>query len=323
MFYDWLEDLNYVKPDEAWEIVRAIGNYYITGENPIDNVRSSCKGIVSLMLHQIKRSEEKASNARKGAQVVNEKKKNNAKDKDNTKKKESPNAQRPLSERSPKAQRPLSKRSPNAQRPLSTATETETETDTYTETETDTDTYTETDTDTETYTETETETYTETYTLSKREISPPISPKGDEREIERVDYLSPKLEMPDIENSDASFGNMLSEDHLTSSCDTDSSVPSDNNAPDDRFNRFWNEYPKKLGRSNAANVFHRLNPDRELFDTMMNALKIHKKSQQWQNLQFVPNPANWLLGRRWEDDILPEIKQQKNDFCLEDFFENQ
>lgn len=312
MFYDWLEDLNYVKPDEAWEIVRAIGNYYVTGENPIDNVRSSCKGIVSLMLHQIKRSEEKASNARKGAQVVNEKKKNNAKDKDNKQNKESPNAQRPLSERSPKAQRPLS-----------TATETETETDTYTETDTETDTDTDTYTETDTDTETETETYTETYTLSKREISPPISPKGKEREIERVDYLSLKSEMPDIEKDNASFGNMLSEDHLTSSCDTDSSVPSDNNAPDDRFSCFWNEYPKKLGRNNAANVFHRLNPDRELFDTMMNALKIHKKSQQWQNLQYVPNPANWLLGRRWEDDILPDIKQQKNDFCLEDFFENQ
>lgn len=40
---------------------------------------------------------------------------------------------------------------------------------------------------------------------------------------------------------------------------------------------------------------------------MLKAIEVQKKSDQWQrdNGQYIPYPATWLNGRRWEDEIQP------------------
>lgn len=70
-----------------------------------------------------------------------------------------------------------------------------------------------------------------------------------------------------------------------------------------RFDQFWAEYPRKAGKSDAAKAWKALNPDEALFAEIMDGLKRAKQSAQWLDNggKYIPNPANWLSKRRWED----------------------
>lgn len=70
------------------------------------------------------------------------------------------------------------------------------------------------------------------------------------------------------------------------------------------FDRFWTAYPRHENKQTARKAFDRLNPDDALLATMLTAISRQKGSAQWQekNGQFIPHPATWLNGRRWEDE---------------------
>ena len=70
-----------------------------------------------------------------------------------------------------------------------------------------------------------------------------------------------------------------------------------------RFDQFWAEYPRKAGKSDAAKVWKAIDPDEALFAEIMDGLKRAKQSAQWLDNggKYIPNPANWLSKRRWED----------------------
>ncbi len=69
------------------------------------------------------------------------------------------------------------------------------------------------------------------------------------------------------------------------------------------FDVFWKEYPKRVGKKDAEKAFRKINPN--LMETILSALDKAKKSSSWQKDggQFIPNPATWLNGKRWEDEI--------------------
>lgn len=71
------------------------------------------------------------------------------------------------------------------------------------------------------------------------------------------------------------------------------------------FETFWKAYPKKQGKQNAVKAFGKLKADSQLFDKIMSGLNAQVVSEQWQkdNGQFIPLPASWLRGRRWEDEL--------------------
>lgn len=70
------------------------------------------------------------------------------------------------------------------------------------------------------------------------------------------------------------------------------------------FDRFWAAYPKKKGRESARRAWKKLRPDKELCRVMAEALDRQKRSGDWRREggQFIPYPATWLNGRRWEDE---------------------
>jgi hypothetical protein len=69
------------------------------------------------------------------------------------------------------------------------------------------------------------------------------------------------------------------------------------------FARFWTAYPRKVNKPSAQRAFNKLNPDDALLETMLTAIEKQKASKQWQDAQYIPHPATWLNGRRWEDDL--------------------
>lgn len=73
----------------------------------------------------------------------------------------------------------------------------------------------------------------------------------------------------------------------------------------DGFNRFWQQYPKKVAKADAIKAWNKIKPDEELTETIIYAVTKWAASPNWtkDNGQFIPNPATFLNGRRWEDEI--------------------
>jgi hypothetical protein len=74
------------------------------------------------------------------------------------------------------------------------------------------------------------------------------------------------------------------------------------------FDTFWKEYPRKVSKQQAVKAWRSINPDHTLLTTMLQALEKQKRSEQWQkdNGKFIPHPATWLNGKRWEDELTPK-----------------
>lgn len=82
-------------------------------------------------------------------------------------------------------------------------------------------------------------------------------------------------------------------------------------AVDARFLEFWKAYPKKVAKQYALKAWNRLRPNAELYSQIMKAIESQKQSKQWRkdNGQYIPNPATWLNGGQWEN----EMEDEKND----------
>ena len=72
----------------------------------------------------------------------------------------------------------------------------------------------------------------------------------------------------------------------------------------ERFARFWAAYPRKEAKKNAEAAFRKIDPDEELLARMLDSIAKWARSEQWtkDGDRFVPHPATWLNGRRWEDE---------------------
>lgn len=71
---------------------------------------------------------------------------------------------------------------------------------------------------------------------------------------------------------------------------------------DDAFTTFYDLYPKKVGRGQAAKA-HKAALKKADADTILGGLRRHLPIWERTERQFIPNPATWLNGERWTDDV--------------------
>lgn len=75
---------------------------------------------------------------------------------------------------------------------------------------------------------------------------------------------------------------------------------------DASFARFWLAYPRKTAKGDARKAFDkairklRLDPNNDPERVLIGALERAKAA--WVDAQFIPHPATWLNGERWEDE---------------------
>jgi len=71
------------------------------------------------------------------------------------------------------------------------------------------------------------------------------------------------------------------------------------------FEKFWSVYPKKVAKQAAVKAFVKLNPSEATLNEILAGVRKWVETKQWQNDggEFIPNPATFLNGRRWEDEI--------------------
>lgn len=68
------------------------------------------------------------------------------------------------------------------------------------------------------------------------------------------------------------------------------------------FDKFWSVYPRHEGKQDARKAWDKLKADEPLLETIISAIMKQKQSVQWQEPRYIPHPATWLNGRRWEDE---------------------
>lgn len=73
---------------------------------------------------------------------------------------------------------------------------------------------------------------------------------------------------------------------------------------DNNFDRFWQAYPRKVGKGAAQKAFSKI---REPLDVLLAALEQQKYGDQWtrDGGRYIPNPATWLNQERWQDEVSP------------------
>lgn len=79
----------------------------------------------------------------------------------------------------------------------------------------------------------------------------------------------------------------------------------ENDNLENKFNKFWKEYPKKVSKENARKWFIKNKPNDELFNKMIKSLERFKELDDWkkQNGKYIPYPSTWLNQKRWEDEF--------------------
>lgn len=85
---------------------------------------------------------------------------------------------------------------------------------------------------------------------------------------------------------------------------------------DKKFQEFWNQYPRKIGRAKVEKIWERIMRDNinskapfDLAHKIIESVQAQKKTDQLGNpdQKFIPYPATWLNQKRWQDEI--EIKR--------------
>lgn len=71
------------------------------------------------------------------------------------------------------------------------------------------------------------------------------------------------------------------------------------------FHVFWERYPLKHAKKDARKAWAQLNPDDALIQRICDHLELRVKTRQWRE-GYIPLPATFLRGERWEDELTQE-----------------
>jgi len=96
----------------------------------------------------------------------------------------------------------------------------------------------------------------------------------------------------------------------------------------ERFDIFWEAYPRRIAKQNAIKAWNKIKPNQELLDKILKSLEVGKKSNDWtkDNGQFIPHPATWLNRGGWEDEFqeVTEVRKKiTSGLIMEDDFRDE
>ena len=69
------------------------------------------------------------------------------------------------------------------------------------------------------------------------------------------------------------------------------------------FSQWWDLYPRKFSKKDAMKAWSKLKPAEQV--KALEALPNHIKNWSGNAIAFIPYPATWIRGERWEDEIKP------------------
>lgn len=73
------------------------------------------------------------------------------------------------------------------------------------------------------------------------------------------------------------------------------------------FEKFWLAYPKKVAKKEAVKAWDKLKVDEQLFIIIMDKIEKMKGTRAWSDSAYIPYPATWLNGERWNDEVAAPV----------------
>jgi hypothetical protein len=80
---------------------------------------------------------------------------------------------------------------------------------------------------------------------------------------------------------------------------------------EEAFEAWWKVYPRKCAKGDARKAWKQTQKIRPAIDAMVKAVYAAKASKQWQkdDGEYIPYPASWLRGERWDDQLEVDLSQ--------------
>lgn len=78
-------------------------------------------------------------------------------------------------------------------------------------------------------------------------------------------------------------------------------TPSSPAEPSMEFDRFWAQYPRKVGKIAAEKAFTKA-MKRTTLEQMLSGLELLKRETAGKDIDFTPHAASWLNAGRWDDE---------------------
>lgn len=88
--------------------------------------------------------------------------------------------------------------------------------------------------------------------------------------------------------------------------DTETDTETDNKNPLTPFDEFWAVWPKRKAKQDAIKAWKKLKVTDSLWLLIKAAIERDLQTDDWKKNggSFVPHPATWLNGKRWEDETV-------------------
>lgn len=73
----------------------------------------------------------------------------------------------------------------------------------------------------------------------------------------------------------------------------------------EKFEKFWNAYPKKVNKFKTEEWFKKNNPSNEILNLILEKIDQFKNTNDWKkdDGKYIPYPTTWLNQKRWEDEV--------------------
>lgn len=77
------------------------------------------------------------------------------------------------------------------------------------------------------------------------------------------------------------------------------------------FDVFWAAYPRKVCKKAAMEKFGLARKKNVSLEKMLIALEEQKKTEQWQDVRYIPHASTWLNQERWEDETSSRPEEER------------
>lgn len=116
---------------------------------------------------------------------------------------------------------------------------------------------------------------------------------------------NPAETQPVISDNPAETGSKANQEPITNNQNQEDQNTTAQAPVDDLFPKFWKLYPNKKGKTAAEKAWKKLKVTEDLFAMITQGLAKQVVSRDWtkDSGQFIPHPATWLNGKRWEDEV--------------------
>jgi len=83
-----------------------------------------------------------------------------------------------------------------------------------------------------------------------------------------------------------------------------------NSSCPDGFHRFWEAYPLKKSKFEAQKAWKNMKINEETCEEIIKKVNLFKnRDKKWLG-GYIPHPATFLRGRRWEDEVEIDVKKK-------------